>query len=113
VLASLDRLEPRPHLFDAVKMSHHGSRRNTNVEFAQAVQAKKWLVSTNGAVFGHPDPEAIARVIVGQTKRPTFFFNYATDRLQDIIDAAGERFAVTLPRKRPDGTYTEGLTVPV
>ncbi len=53
---SLDRLGPRPHRFDAVKISHHGSRRNTSREFAEAVQAKKWLVSTDGAVFGHPDP---------------------------------------------------------
>jgi len=69
VLKALDRLEPRPHRFDAVKAAHHGSRRNTDLEFARAVQAKKWLVSTNGAKFGHPDPEAIARIIVSRSSR--------------------------------------------
>ena len=113
VLAALDRLGPRPHRFDAVKMSHHGSRRNTNLEFAEAVQSKKWLVSTDGAIFRHPDPEAIARVVVSQKRKPTFYFNYATDHIADIIAGAGDRYAVKLPRRRSNGDYAEGITVTI
>lgn len=113
LLRALDRLGPRPHRFDVVKMSHHGSRRNTDLAFAEAVQAKKWLVSTNGAVFTHPDPEAIARVIVGQTKPPTFYFNYATEHITDIVAHADPRYGVKLPKKRSDGSYVEGITVTV
>lgn len=112
VLDSLDRLEPRPHRFAAVKMSHHGSRRNTSLEFAKAVQAKKWLVSTDGAVFGHPDPEAIARVVVGQERPPEFSFNYSTEHIADIVDGAGERYTVRLP-KRSGGVFREGISVSV
>jgi hypothetical protein len=112
LLRSLDRLEPRPHRFHAVKVSHHGSRRNTSLEFAQAVQARKWLVSTDGAVFGHPDPECLARIVVGQTRRPEFSFNYATAHIQDIVDAAGDRYTVRLPRRVGDG-FREGITVSV
>ena len=61
ILAALARLGPGPHRFDAVKMSHHGSRRNTNLELAREVQSRRWLLSTNGAQFGHPDPMALAR----------------------------------------------------
>lgn len=113
ILAALDRLGPRPHRFDVVKMAHHGSRRNTSLEFAEAVQAKKWLVSTDGAVFGHPDPEAIARVVVGQANPPTFFFNYATEHIDDIVAQAGPRYSVKLPKKRSDGSFVEGITVTV
>lgn len=113
ILAALDRLEPRPHRFDVVKMSHHGSRRNTDLAFAEAVQSPKWLVSTDGAIFGHPDAEALARVVVSQRRRPTFYVNYATEHIADIVDAAGERFRVKLPRRRGDGTHAEGITVTV
>ena len=112
LLRSLDRLGPRPHRFDAVKISHHGSRRNTSLEFAEAVQAKKWLVSTDGAVFGHPDPECLARIIVGQKRAPEFSFNYATEHITDIVDGAGERYRVKLPRRVGDG-FRQGITVSV
>lgn len=116
VLAALDRLEPRPHRFDAVKMAHHGSRRNTSLEFARAVQSPRWLVSTDGAVFGHPDPEALARVVVGQDEPPTFFFNYDTTHIADVVSAAGERFRVVLPPERGGAgdaprEREEGITV--
>jgi beta-lactamase superfamily II metal-dependent hydrolase len=111
ILDALDRLGPRPHRFTAVKMAHHGSRRNTNLEFAEAVQSTKWLVSTNGAGHDHPDPEALARVIVSQRRRPTFFFNYDTEHISDIVAEAGERYRVTLPKLRRDGTRAEGLVV--
>lgn len=111
VLKALDRLEPGPHRFDAVKVAHHGSRRNTNLAFARQVQAKRWLVSTNGAQFGHPDPEALARIIVGQENPPEFHLNYVTDRVSDFIAAAGDRYTVRLPRQHPDGSYTEGIAV--
>lgn len=110
VLAALDRLESRPHRFDAVKMAHHGSRRNTSIEFARAVQSPRWLVSTDGAVFGHPDPEALARVVVEQEEPPTFFFNYDTRHIADVVAAAGERFRVALPRERR-GVREEGMAV--
>lgn len=112
VLKSLDLLGPRPHRFDVVKIAHHGSRRNTSVEFAQAVQARSWLVSTDGAVFGHPDPESLARIIVGQEKPPVIAFNYLTDHITEIVADAGERYRVTLPKKAK-GAYLTGLVVKV
>lgn len=111
VLAALDRLEgPGPHLFDAVKVAHHGSRSNTDLAFAEAVQARRWLVSTDGAIFRHPDPEALARIVVSQRRKPTFVFNYDTEHIADIVAGAGIRYAVTLPRMRA-GARGEGITV--
>ena len=63
------------------KLSHHGSRANVTQELMRAIQAGHYVFSTNGAQFGHPNDEAVARVIVG-SKRPTLWFNYATERNQ-------------------------------
>lgn len=108
VLPGLARLGTGPHRFAAVKMSHHGSRANTSPAFLAQVQARTWLVSTDGAVFGHPDPEALARVVTTQ-RRPTFVLNHATPHIQDWVDGAGDRWRVKLPRRRPDGTYASGV----
>jgi hypothetical protein len=110
--AALDRLGPGPHVFDAVKISHHGSRNNTSRELCERIQSRKWLVSSNGATFGHPDGECLARIVVTQRK-PAFYLNYVTDRVTDLIEGAGEDYSVQLPRKRSDGSYYEGISVNV
>jgi hypothetical protein len=68
-----------PLKVDVFKLSHHGSRANLTVELLQAVQAKHYIVSTNSAIFGHPDDEAIARVIVKGGSQRKIWFNYRTE----------------------------------
>lgn len=74
----LDRLP-----VDLVKLPHHGSRANVTVGLVEALRCQRWLFSTNGDVFGHPDPEAVARVVLHGGQRPILLFNYrsATTRL--------------------------------
>jgi hypothetical protein len=110
LLSGLDRLGPGPHKFAAVKIAHHGSRRNTNLALCEQIRSPLWLVSTDGAVFGHPDPEALARIVVTQDK-PTFVLNYVTEHVQDLISNAGNRYRVRVPKKRPDGTFGQGVLV--
>jgi hypothetical protein len=114
LIAGLDRLgEPGAvHEFDAVKLPHHGSRRNTSLALCRRIHSCKWLVSTNGAKFDHPDDEALARVIVTQ-EHPTFYLNYVTERMQKFIADAGDRYAVRLPRRNRDGSYRAGISVTV
>lgn len=107
---SLLRLGEGPHELTAVKVSHHGSRANTSPKFLKAVRAKHWLMSSNGAQFGHPTPEALARIITTQT-RPVFHLNYDTVFVEDLVGGAGARYTVKLPRKRSDGTHGEGIVV--
>ena len=111
ILAAFDRLgQPIQH-FDAVKLSHHASRNNTNIALCQRIVAPLWLVSTNGARFKHPHPEALARVVVSQPEPPTFVLNYVTPFVTDLIAGAGPRYQVQLPERRADGQYAEGVTV--
>jgi beta-lactamase superfamily II metal-dependent hydrolase len=114
IIAGLDRLtcSSELHKFAAVKIAHHGSRANTNLELCRRISSPKWLVSTNGAKFEHPDAECLARIIVTQ-KRPTFYLNYETDHVSKLIAHEGERYSVQLPHRNRDGTLRTGITVPV
>jgi hypothetical protein len=64
---------------DAFKLSHHGSKANINRELLEKVECKRYLFSTNGAKFRHPDREAVARVIKFGGKAPELIFNYRTE----------------------------------
>ena len=61
---------------DAVKLPHHGSQANVTVELLESLASRRWLFSTNGDRFGHPDAAAVARVILHGGRRPTLCFNY-------------------------------------
>ena len=110
ILAGLDRLGPDPITVDAVKMSHHGSLYNNTLPLLRRISSPRWIVSTNGASFGHPDYEALARVVVTQDK-PTFYLNYETSLVTAFVDAAGPRFSVVLPPRLADGTRSQGIAV--
>ena len=81
-LQALARHRGRPGSLkvDAFKLSHHGSRANLTVDLLQAVQADHYIVSTNGAIFRHPDDEAVARVVMHGGRHPTLWFNHRNER---------------------------------
>ena len=64
---------------DLVKLPHHGSRGNVSAALIEAVDAERYLLSTNGDNFGHPDHAAIARTILHSSKPPTFYCNYRSN----------------------------------
>ena len=77
-----NRQQQLPWQLDLIKLSHHGSRANTTSTLLETVQARHVLVSTNGAMFGHPDQEAIARVISRRTHGGEVWFNFRTSRTE-------------------------------
>lgn len=85
-------------LFDAIKVSHHGSLRNTSVELLSLIDAPLFLVSTNGTGHQHPDFEVLAEIV----DRPaaferTIYFNYETPaltRLRGHVSRSGAKFNV-------------------
>ena len=70
----LDRLA-----IHAFKLPHHGSKSNISTDLLDMVRCKKYLFSTNGNIFNHPDPEGVARVIVHGGKGCSLLFNYKTE----------------------------------
>jgi beta-lactamase superfamily II metal-dependent hydrolase len=67
---------PKKLRLDAFKVSHHGSQNNLSPALLKLLDCKNYLVSTNGAVFSHPDRVAIARIIQNGGPQPHLWFNY-------------------------------------
>lgn len=68
--------EPGPVRLDLLKLPHHGSRNNVSKDLVAAVACPLWVVSSDGTQFRHPDPQAIARILVGAAPEPgTIAFN--------------------------------------
>lgn len=66
---------------DLFKVSHHGSRANTTAALIGVLDCYRFAISTSGARHGHPDPEAIARLIkYAPAGLKTLYFNYAFER---------------------------------
>ncbi|MEO6446400.1 MAG: MBL fold metallo-hydrolase [Gemmatimonadaceae bacterium] len=98
---------------DAMKLSHHGGRKNTDSTMLQRVRCRKYLVSTDGTIYDHPHGESLARVLVAGSAagKPTLYFNYATDETkpwgrkalytgrhayEPVLPGDGEGMSVTL-----------------
>jgi beta-lactamase superfamily II metal-dependent hydrolase len=73
-------------MLDALKLSHHGSANATTLELLALLDCPRYLVSSNGNIFYHPDREAMARVILHGGKCPTLCFNYRSP-LNELWDA--------------------------
>jgi len=75
--------------FDAVKISHHGSKHNTSKSLLNLFETNKYLISTNGRGkgFTHPDIETIARIITSNEKnKKTIIFNFKPVHLFEQIN---------------------------
>ncbi|PEY50977.1 MBL fold metallo-hydrolase [Bacillus cereus] len=65
--------------FDVVKISHHGSIKNTNSELAKLLNSKRYLFSSNGHKYGHPDPGTIIKLLFANPQSEKYlYFNYET-----------------------------------
>ncbi|MCD6679903.1 MAG: MBL fold metallo-hydrolase [Burkholderiaceae bacterium] len=116
VCASLRRLLDERGLqtleVDAVKVAHHGSKANTTDELMSLLRSPCYLVSTNGAIFGHPDEEAVQRIVARSlVQPPKLVFNYrcATNEAWGKADLQHELgFEAVFPHGDD-----EGITVPL
>jgi beta-lactamase superfamily II metal-dependent hydrolase len=79
LLASIQRLVGKKKLdVDALKLPHHASKANVSGELLGVIKTPRYLISTDGSIFGHPDEEAIARVLQEGGDKLELFFNYRT-----------------------------------
>ena len=74
--AGLERHLPAGASVDLLKVSHHGSHRNTDPALLSSFECKKFLITTDGSVHGHPDHALIARLVGGGGS--TLVFNHGT-----------------------------------
>jgi beta-lactamase superfamily II metal-dependent hydrolase len=87
-----------PIIFDAIKVSHHGSLHNTSVDLLSVADSPCFLISSDGTRHGHPDFEVLAEIV----DRPApfkrhLFFNYetaASKQLELHTSKSGTAFSV-------------------
>jgi beta-lactamase superfamily II metal-dependent hydrolase len=63
---------------DAFKVAHHGGSKNLTPELAGLLDCPRYLFSTNGERYGHPDKETIARLLTVQRAPCQLLFNYCS-----------------------------------
>lgn len=64
-------------IFDLIKVSHHGSHRNTSKKLLEIIDSDIFLFSTNGERNNHPNLETVARIVCRETdKKRLLLFNY-------------------------------------
>lgn len=87
VRALRDRRQVERLAVDVVKLSHHGSIGNITPELLSLVDCRRFVVSTNGDRFHHPDPETIE--LIGATvPGAEVYFNYRSDTTERWADPA-------------------------
>jgi len=87
-----------PTIFDAIKIAHHGSVRNTSPDLLTLVDSPHYFISTNGNGHEHPN-FAVLKAIVDRpsTFCRTIHFNYSTPasrRLKTYQSKSGANFTV-------------------
>jgi hypothetical protein len=99
---------------DALKLSHHGGRKNTSVELLAALACKRFLFSSDGTIYDHPQPESVARVIVhGRARgRPELWFNYRSEENRvwddvELFEAPGKSYEPLYPAAGAAGIRIE------
>lgn len=80
---------------DIFKVSHHGSRGNTNEALLDLVECRNFIISTSGSSYRHPDKECLARIVMdhvrkGKENELFFYFNYSRKEYFDILKVDGE-----------------------
>ena len=102
VVASLRTLyceEKAPYKFDAVKLSHHGCYNNNSPELFSLIVSDKWLISTNGDKYNHPDMPTLAHIITSGVNNQ-LYFNYPLPVCQELLKPdyhEGHDFDVIMP----------------
>ncbi len=65
---------------EAFKLAHHGSFSNITKKLVKRARTNRYLVSSNGAYFKHPDQEALQLILKNhQGETPELVFNYRSE----------------------------------
>lgn len=100
IIQSLKKLQADGHsmMFDAIKISHHGSYRNTSPELLELIDSPIYFISSNGNKHGHPDIEPLIAIVDRPSEfSRTLYFNYSTatsQMIQSYQTKSGSAFSV-------------------
>lgn len=63
---------------NVMKVSHHGSKKNTCNELLNMLDCTNFIVSTDGSKHGLPNKQSLARIVRAMGKPVNFYFNYSS-----------------------------------
>ncbi|WP_377701305.1 AVAST type 1 anti-phage system MBL fold metallo-hydrolase Avs1a [Pseudoduganella sp. UC29_71] len=100
-----------PQVFDAIKISHHGSMRNTSCKLLGMIDSPIYLISTNGAKHNHPDLPLLREIV----DRPCSFvrhlhFSYSTPESRQIANYRSRAGAAFVVHENSNGWIDIGIT---
>jgi len=76
-----------PIYFDVIKISHHGSQKNTSAELLTMITSRQYVFLTNGKTHNHPDKETICRIISQETiYTKELLFTYPLESIEEFKD---------------------------
>ncbi|MCG8683776.1 MAG: hypothetical protein MI892_02805, partial [Desulfobacterales bacterium] len=65
---------------DEFKLPHHGSASNISIDLLNMIQTNRYLISTNGSYYKHPDRTTINLICRTHHEGiPTIVFNYKSE----------------------------------
>lgn len=74
-LAKLGHTAEQPLDVEFLKVSHHGSKANSNKKLLAALNTENYMISTNSVGHGHPHKRTLSRIIA-RNPNAIFHFNY-------------------------------------
>jgi len=95
----------------AFKLPHHGSMYNLSPQLLKLVDCRRFLISSNGSYFDHPQPETIARILK-TGPGVELVFNYRSPETLAWNDdglKATWGYTTTYPPPAQDGTISVNL----
>lgn len=78
ILTSLTELgfdKINPIKVELLKISHHGSCKNTSKELLEVIETNNYVISTSSESHNHPDKRTLSRII-NKNPNATIYFNY-------------------------------------
>ncbi|MEZ9282298.1 MBL fold metallo-hydrolase [Vibrio lentus] len=90
IVESLSKLgisKDEPLRLELVKISHHGSKYNTNDELLQLLDTKKFIFSSNGDFHKLPHKRCVARVVSNNPDAELIFnYQHIADDILSVVD---------------------------
>jgi hypothetical protein len=98
----------------AFKLAHHGSEKNLTRAVLEKVDCDRYLISTDGSTHGHPDHQALLRILRYSRRSPHLLFNYAEkttlpwhDSKSDILNMGFQDYTTQFPSNPAEGLLLE------
>ena len=85
-------------IFDAIKISHHGSRHNTSVSLLNMIDSPAYFISTDGKRHSHPNISVLKAIVDRPSSfKRNLYFSYSTRAskyMNDYKSKSGAAFTI-------------------